>query len=92
MPVPVRRVVAGERPPFVGVTVTPAVNEPKAVGLKLTVIVQPAPAAMVEAQLDAFSVKRLAFAPVSAMPLSSRLVLPEFDSVIVCAALVVPMV
>ena len=63
------------------------VREPEAVGLKVTLTVQLAPAAMRVLQLSV-SIK----SPLTATPLIFRVIFPVFVSVIVLAELVVPTV
>jgi hypothetical protein len=71
------------------VTVTCAVRVPDAVGWKVTVIVQLAPAAMVDPQL-LLCAKSLGFVPPSVMPEMFTVELPTFATMFVWAALVVP--
>ena len=88
VPVPVRLTACGLLLAL-SVTVTFAVRTPVVVGLKLTVMVQLAPAAKLVPQ-DWLPVKSPALAPVRAMLVILSAVLPGLVRVAVCEALVVP--
>jgi hypothetical protein len=88
MPVPLTLTVCGLRETL-SVTVTSAVRVPVAVGRKVTVIVQLAPAAIVDPQFVVCE-KSEGFVPASVMLEMSKLELPTFVTIFVCAALVVP--
>ena len=88
VPVPVRLTVWG-LPVALSVRVTAAVRDPLAAGVKVTLIVQLAPAATLAPQLLVCA-KSLAFAPEIARLVTLKDVLPEFVKVIVWAVLVVP--
>jgi hypothetical protein len=70
-------------------TLTAAVKEPLAAGVKVTLIVQLPPAATLAPQL-LLCAKSLGFAPVSAIPLILKAPLPVLLKVTVWAALVAP--
>jgi hypothetical protein len=91
-PVPVRVTFCGELTAL-SATLSVAVSTPAAAGLKLTEIVQLAPAASVDPQV-VVSVKELASVPVKAMPplAMTRVAEPVFLSVTSCGALVDPCV
>src|SRR5947199_376563 len=81
--VPERVTVCG-LPAALSVMVTAPVRAPVAVGVNVTVMAQFAPAAS-----DAPQVVVRAKSPVAAMPVMLNAALPVFESVTVCAALVV---
>jgi hypothetical protein len=87
VPVPVRLTVcvAGLA---LSVMVKVAVSEPARVGVKVTLRVQLAPAVSLEPQLLVWA-KSLLFVPAMVTPVTLSVVLPVFNSVTVCAALVV---
>lgn len=87
-PEPVRLAVWG-LPLALSVTVTLAVLVPDAVGLKVTLIAQVAPAATEPPQVLLWAKSPL-LVPVTAMLLMLSAALPVLDSVIAWAALVVP--
>jgi len=76
-------------PVSLSVMVTSAVRVPAAVGLKVIVMEQLAPAATFDPQLLLW-VKSLAFVPDSAILVILKVRFPELASVIACAALAVP--
>jgi hypothetical protein len=90
-PVPVRGTLCG-LPAALSATLTFAARAPVAVGLNVTLIVQFAFAASVAGLTGQVFVcaKSPAFAPVIETPVIVIAALPEFVSVMVCAALVVP--
>lgn len=73
-------------------SVSVAVRVPVALGVKMTLIAQLAPAARVLGSVPQVFVwpKSMAFAPPSAIPLTVNAALPVLDSVTDCAALAVP--
>jgi hypothetical protein len=73
------------------VKVTYALRVPDAVGVKLTVTTQLAAGASVRVHVLVVCAKSPAFTPVSVMPLISSVSVPGFFNVIVCVALVTPM-
>ena len=75
--------------PLLSVMLTEAVREPIAEGVKVTRIVQPAPAATLAPQVFVCAKSPL-LVPVIAMLLRVTVVAPLFVSVTVCVALVVP--
>jgi hypothetical protein len=87
-PVPDRAIVCG-LPLALSATLTAAVKEPLAAGVKVTLIVQLPPAATLAPQL-LLCAKSLGFAPVSAIPLILKAPLPVLLKVTVWAALVAP--
>jgi hypothetical protein len=89
-PVPLRPTDCG-LPLALSVTATAAVLVPEAVGLKVTLIVQLPGAATLEPQLLVWAKSPL-LAPVRAMPAMVSVALPVFESVTVCAGLIVPTV
>ena len=88
-PVPVRATEWGE-PEAESVIASEALRAPAAAGAKVTDTVQLLPAARLLVQVFALIANSLAFVPVTAMLLIDKAALPVFDSVTVCAALVVP--
>ena len=78
-PVPISGIVCG-LPLALSVTDSAALRPPAAVGLKVILIVQLAPAARLEPQLFVCAKSPL-FVPVSAMPLIERLAFPVLFSV-----------
>jgi len=87
-PVPLRASACG-LPVALSETCTVAARGPVALGEKVTVMVQVALAAS-DAGQSLVCVKSVAFAPVMAMPVIVSGAVPEFRSVEVCDALVVP--
>ena len=92
VPVPVAVSVCG-LPAALSVMVSVALRAPAAVGLKVTLKVQLAPAASVAGSVPQVFVwaKSPAFAPPMVMLLMVSVPVPGFVSVTFCAALVVPM-
>ena len=87
-PVPVRLIVCG-LPAALSVIAREAVREPVAEGVKVTLIVQLAPAATLVPQVFVCAKSPL-LVPVTAMLVMLSAAVPLFVSVTVCAALVVP--
>jgi hypothetical protein len=87
-PVPERVTVCG-LPLALSATLSAAVKEPLAAGVKVTLIVQLPPAATLAPQL-LLCAKSMGFAPVSAIPLILKAPLPVLLKVTVWAALVAP--
>jgi len=90
VPVPVSVAVCGE-PAALSATLIVAVNVVAEAGVNVTEMVQFALAASVVPQLLVWE-KSLGFAPAIEMPVIVNAAFPGFDSVIVCAAVVVPVV
>jgi hypothetical protein len=87
-PVPVRLTVCVVPPPL-SLTVTAASRVPAAVGVKVTVIVQCAPAATLVPQMFVW-LKSCALKPVTVMLLIVNAVVPTFAKVMTCAPLGAP--
>lgn len=88
LPVPDKVTVCGE-PAALSVTESVALKLAADAGVKVTEMMQLAPAASELPQVLVWA-KSAAFAPVIAMPVIASAALPELDSVAVCAAVVVP--
>src|SRR2546426_433168 len=88
MPVPLRAAICG-LPEALSVTTSAAERAPRALGLKVTLIVQLAPAARLVPQL-LLRAKSLLFGPVIATPLIFSAWLPVLESVTGWAGLAVP--